>query len=190
MHNMKFPHWQYFIALDTALLETTRYVELSEANFSVFSIEYARILLSTASEVDVVCKLLCDQISPTSKAENIDEYRKVILACYPKFPSIRIQVPRLETEITPWDAWDNGNNPDWWRNHNRVKHERGTYFEEANLKNSLYALGGLFAILLYFYQPDAYKGDLHPFPKLVDYHRFPGYLVTNPGMVLPDFPRS
>jgi hypothetical protein len=55
---MKYPHWQYFISLETSLDETTRYVELSEANYPVFSVEYARILLSTASEVDVVCKLL------------------------------------------------------------------------------------------------------------------------------------
>ena len=59
---MKYPHWQYFISLESSLNETTRYVELSETNYPVFSIEYARILLSTASEVDVVCKLLCTKI--------------------------------------------------------------------------------------------------------------------------------
>lgn len=187
---MKFPHWQYFISLEASLNETTRYVELSEDNYPAFSIEYARILLSTAAEVDVVCKLLCDQIAPTAKPGNIDEYRSIILNCYPKFTSIKIQVPRLERDITPWDAWSNGTNPDWWRNYNKVKHDRGTFFAQANLKNSLYALCGLFAVLLYFYQPEAYKGDLHPFPRLIDYERFPGYLIANQGMELPDFPRN
>src|SRR5574337_351590 len=119
---MKFPHWQYFISLESSLNETTRYVELSEANYLVFSIEYARILLSTAAEVDVVCKLLCDRIAPATKAGNMDEYQNAILTCYPNFPSIKIQVPHLEIDITPWDAWHNGNNTDWWRNYNKVKH--------------------------------------------------------------------
>ena len=67
--------------------------------------------------------------------------------------------------------------------------ERGKYFEEANLGNSLFALGGLFAVLLYYYQIEAYKGDLHTFQRLIDYEKFPGYLIANPGMELPDFPR-
>lgn len=187
---MKFPHWQYFISLESSLNETTRYVELSEANYSVFSIEYARILLSTAAEVDVVCKLLCDRIAPLSKAGNIDDYRKLILAHYPNFPKIRIQIPRLESDIVPWDAWNSDNNPDWWRNYNKVKHDRGKHFEEANLKNSLYALGGLFAVLLYFYQPDACRGNLYPFPRLLDYEGFPGYLINDAVVELPDFPRK
>jgi len=186
---MKYPHWQYFISLESSLNETTRYVELSETNYPVFSIEYARILLSTASEVDVVCKLLCTKIDSAAKAGNIDDYRKIILSAYPKFPQIKIQVPRLEIDINPWGDWEKDKNPEWWRNYNNVKHERGKYFEEANLKNSLFALSGLFAILLYYYQVEAYKGDLHPFPRLIDYEKFPGYLIVTPGMELPDFPR-
>ena len=186
---MKFPHWQYFISLEKSLNETTRYVELSDKNFSVFSVEYARILLSTAAEVDVVCKLLCEQINPSSKAGNIDDYRKVILAKYPNFPKIKIQVPHMEADIAPWEDWDKSKNPDWWRNYNNVKHERVSYFDEANLKNSLHALCGLFALLLYYYQPEAYQGDLQPFPQIIDYDRFPGFLIAHPGMELPDFPR-
>jgi hypothetical protein len=186
---MKYPHWQYFISLETSLNETTRYVELSETNYPVFSIEYARILLSTASEVDVVCKLLCAKVDSAAKAGNIDDYRKIILSAYPKFPQIKIQVPRLEMDISPWEDWGKDKNPEWWRNYNNVKHERGKYFEEANLKNSLFALSGLFAVLLYYYQVEAYKGDLHPFPRLIDYEKFPGYLIVTPGMELPDFPR-
>ena len=97
---MKLPHWQYFISLESSLNESTRYVELSEANFPTFSIEYARILLSTAAEVDVVCKLLCERIAPATQVGNMDEYRNVMLTCYPNFPGIKIQVPGLERDIT------------------------------------------------------------------------------------------
>lgn len=187
---MKYPHWQYFIALESSLNETTRYVELSESNYPAFSIEYARILLSTAAEVDVVCKQLCAKINPTVKAENIDQYRKIILAVYPKFPQIKIQVPRLEKDIVPWKSWENEVNPDWWRNYNNVKHDRGKHYEEANLKNSLYALSGLFAVLLYYHQPEVYKGNLGPFPHLIDYENSPGYFKTHGGIELPDFPRK
>lgn len=187
---MKFPHWQYFISLESSLYETTRYVELSESNYSVFSIEYARIFLSTSAEVDVVCKLLCGKIQPKSKAGNIDDYRNLVMAHYPNFHKVKVQIPRLESEIYPWEAWNIDDNPDWWRNYNKVKHERGKYFEEANLKNSIYALGGLFALLLYFYQTDACRGDLYPFPRILDYEGFPGYLITDTVVELPDFPRK
>src|SRR5688572_31364251 len=133
---MKYPHWQYFIALENSFKETVRYVELSEKNYSTFSVEYAGLLLSTASEVDVVCKLLCNRIAPAAKADDMDKYRQAMLATYPRFSTIKILVPPMEADIEPWKAWGAGTNPDWWRMHNKVKHDRGSYFEEANLKNA------------------------------------------------------
>ncbi len=185
---MRLPYWQYFISLDTAFGETTRFVELSQRNYQTFSIEYVRIFLSTASEVDVVCKLLCNRIAPSKKANNIDDYRKLILDRYPKFATIKIGVPSLEKDIAPWADWNHQTNPEWWTQHNKVKHERGTYLEFANLKNSLNALCGLFAVLLYYYQPEAFDGRLQPEPSVLHYDGFPGRRVTRASMNLPDFP--
>jgi hypothetical protein len=74
------PHWQYFVALESDLEHTARYVEIVPSNFKTYSIEFARILLSASSEVDVVCKLVCEGINRNKAYENIDHYRECILA--------------------------------------------------------------------------------------------------------------
>ena len=58
--NKSHPHWQYFIAIESDLERTGRYVEIAPANFKTYSIEFARILQSASSEVDVVSKLVCE----------------------------------------------------------------------------------------------------------------------------------
>lgn len=57
-------HWRYFIALEQDLEGTTRYVEPAEDNFKTYSVEFTRLLLSACSEIDVVCKVLCQKIDP------------------------------------------------------------------------------------------------------------------------------
>ena len=52
-------HGNYFLALEHDLEVISRYIKFREENFDVFSIELARLLLASASEVDVIAKLLC-----------------------------------------------------------------------------------------------------------------------------------
>ena len=57
----------------------TRYIEFSEPNFSVYSIELAHLLFAAASEVDVVAKLLCQMLEPGAPRGNINDYKAVLL---------------------------------------------------------------------------------------------------------------
>jgi len=50
-------HWAYFLALEEDLHRLSRFVEISESNFSTHSIECARLLLASCSEAEVVLKL-------------------------------------------------------------------------------------------------------------------------------------
>ena len=43
-------------------------------------------------------------------------------------------------------------NPLWWQGYNQVKHQRNHYFEKANLKNVLNAMGGLLVTVFYYYK--------------------------------------
>jgi hypothetical protein len=61
---MSFPHWQYFIAIESDLENTARYVEVTPGNFRTYSVEYARILLSAGSEVDVMSTSAVTQTRP------------------------------------------------------------------------------------------------------------------------------
>jgi len=49
-------HWNYFLALEHDLDQASRFIEFSEQNFPVYSIELAHIFLATCSEIDVVQK--------------------------------------------------------------------------------------------------------------------------------------
>lgn len=144
-------HWNYFLALERDLEATSRYIEFCEENFAVFSIELAHLLLAAASEVDVVAKLLCEQIDSTATPGNINDYKATLLPAIPDLPMSEVFVPRYGLAFKPWSNWAGQQNPLWWRSYNSVKHERDAHFSEATLKNSLNALGALLILIYHYY---------------------------------------
>jgi len=66
---MSFPHWQYFIAIESDLEKTARNVEMTPGNFRTYSVEYAHILLSASSEVDVMSKLLSKELQQNASPQ-------------------------------------------------------------------------------------------------------------------------
>ncbi|WGO98147.1 hypothetical protein QFX18_19250 [Saccharophagus degradans] len=186
---MHFPHWQHFLSLEKDFIETIEFVELDAANDGTFSVAYTKLLLAICSEVDVVAKLVCKKINPASSARNIDDYRQEIAGKYPSFHTVECMIPRYGINLKPWSNWSGANNPVWWQEHNKVKHQRDTNSSLANQKNVKESLCGLFCLLLYLYQTELYTATLSPLPVLLDYERMPGHLSVNPGAVLPDIPR-
>ncbi len=128
----------------------SRYVEFAEPNFSVYSIELAHLLFSSASEVDVVAKLLCQRVSPVAPRANINDYKAVLVPAIPDLPDTEVVVLRYGLTFKPWANWT-AHNPDWWCSYNDVKHERDTNFHQATLKNSLNALGALLIFIYHYY---------------------------------------
>lgn len=183
---MSFHYWQYFLAIETSLNETIQYVELTPNNYKTYSVEFARILLSASSEVDVICKLLCEKVNPAKQAQNINDYRNIIAEKYPKFYSMKVMIPKYGIELTPWEKWERSENPDWWKRYNSVKHERSANFQNANLENTLNAVAGLFCLILYYYQPELYGLKLSPWTKLFSIEDEPDNLVMG-DYSLPDF---
>lgn len=144
-------HWNYFLALERDLEGVSRYVEFAKPNFAVYSIELAHLLFAAASEVDVIAKLVCDRVDAAAPANNINEYKPVLLKALPDLPTTNVFIPRYGITLAPWDNWNGANNPDWWRSYNNVKHERDAHFEEATLKNALNALGALLILTFHHY---------------------------------------
>jgi hypothetical protein len=184
---MSYVHWQYFLAIESDLEATSRFVEFSQKNYATYSIEFARILLSCGSEVDVVAKALCQKIDPKGKYENINDYKTTITSAYGKFSTFEVLLPRYGLAIKPWEGWS-VNNPSWWKSYNEVKHQRDTYFEKANLENALLSVGGLFALVLYYYKEHLSKPDFFwpSFPKLMIIPGAPDLLWSGDWQ-LPDF---
>ncbi len=164
--NQNLLHWSYFLALEADMEKLSRYIEFTSDNYEVYSIELAHILLASSSEVDVVAKQLCSQLEPENNASNIKEYRKILRKVLPELEQAKVTLPRYGLELEPWSNWSNNNTPNWWRSHNKVKHERHDYFTEANLKNTLNAMSGLFLIVLYYYRGYIENRRIEPPPSI------------------------
>jgi hypothetical protein len=193
---MKHPHWYYFAALSEDVQRTARFVEPIQDNFKTYSIEFARLYLAICSEIDVIAKLLCHQVNPQAPVKRIDDYRPVILAKYPDFPLVEVNFQQSELLLTPWEQWGNGKNPAWWGRHNNVKHQRDKFYHEANLENTLNALGGLYISVGYLYADDLRDCCLPPLQHFVGFGAkyFSGSSFgpkgTITGFRLPGIPRS
>lgn len=164
--NSKLVQWNYLLAFDSDAEKLSRYIEFTENNYTTYSIELVRLLLSAASEVDVVAKLLCTREEPLKKAEKIDQYRDILNPIFPKIRDMKIQIPRYGLTLTPWLNWNENKTPMWWNAYNGVKHSRDKDFPNANLQNALNSIAGLFCLVLYYYKDEAETGKLRPQPNL------------------------
>jgi hypothetical protein len=143
-------YWNYYLALESDVTRLSRFVEFTDDNFAAYSMEMVKILLSAGSEVDVVAKKLCKVAKPDSKASNIEHYRKILSTRFETLPEFQVSIPRYGLTLTPWENWQNKKNPNWWKEHNAVKHERHDSYKLANLSNVLNTMAGLL-VLIYFY---------------------------------------
>ncbi|KYD30315.1 hypothetical protein [Parageobacillus toebii] len=154
-------YWTYYLTLEADFMSTLRYVELNEENFSTFSVEYVKQYQTICSELDVLCKKLCNLLVPTKNPNKMPEYTEIILINYPEIPKKQIKT-KNNIILKPWSQWKHTpkyQSPNWWSNYNNVKHNRfgqdeegNIYFKQANLGNVLNALAGLFTLEMYGYK--------------------------------------
>lgn len=151
------PHWRYFLALEEDVVRTSRWIEFDEANWKVYSIELARLLMTAAAEADVIAKLLCRNIDKKAKAETVGGYRTVLLEAVPQLVDAQVVLPAYGMTFTPWVNWKSEKavvHPEWWTASNKVKHHRDKHFSRATLKNALNATSGLLLLLLLYYSKE------------------------------------
>jgi hypothetical protein len=180
---MSFQPWYYFLSVEKDFVRTIDFVELHASNAKAFSNEYAKLLLLLGSEVDVVAKMLCAKIALGQKAENIGDYKTLLTTKFVGLHTVEIEIPRYSLKLQPWLSWDPNvsKSPGWWTAYNNVKHERDKNYPDANQENTVSALCGLLALLLYFYKDEQH---LQPYPDLLNYG-FPESIVTEGGKPLP-----
>jgi hypothetical protein len=148
---MPLQYWDYFLSIESDLERCSRYVDFSQNNFNTYSVEFARIIMAAAAEFDTVAKELCKQINSASTASNICQYADHILQKYPNLVTIEIVLHRYGISVKPWEYWSKTNSPMWWKAYNDIKHNRTIHFAKATLENSINAVAGLLAGILYFY---------------------------------------
>lgn len=163
IHHDVHPHLNYFLCLESDILGISRWIEFSLDNESVYSIELARLLMTAASEADVLAKGLCRIIDATRSASSINAYQSVLCEAFPTLPDSLVEIPRFGLEFRPWSNWHEPDSPpDWWTGNNKVKHHRAEHFKQANLKNVLNASAGLLVLLILYHRS---QGNTH-FPQL------------------------
>lgn len=141
-------HWDYFVALEEDVLKLARFIHFSEANFSTYSIELARLLMASTQEIDVLFKQICAKHGDPSTKEA--GYRAFFSkGDYVKIRDIRILSHRYGLSFTPFAKWDR-ETPEWWTANNKVKHERHTDFQKASLGNVFNSLSALLIVNMYF----------------------------------------
>lgn len=158
-------HWEYYLVLEKDFLETERYVSFelgdnylynntSPADFGnslTFSNEYIKQYQAICSEIDVLMKSICRELNNNSANNMKDGYTHIILNEWSGIKQQKVKMKSIELQpFINWEAAPNYNSPDWWTPYNKVKHERVANVKNANLKNVLNALAGLFVLENYF----------------------------------------
>ena len=164
--------WMYFLSIDSDLEKLARYIEFTDSNFGVYSVELVRLYLSTCAEIDTVLKKLCKQTDgdwSNPAKPNIGDYRKSIRRTHRLFCDVKCKIPTYGLEFCPWCNFGidpTGTSPDWWQPHNDVKHNRDENYHQANLKNVLNAAAGLLIGNLYLMATSSISHvDLGRFPR-------------------------
>lgn len=155
-------HWNYYMLLEKDFLSTERYVTFdlgdnnlydgpecqNPENSLLYSIEYIKQYQAICSEVDVLMKSICAEFG--HNANDMRQYTSIILAQWEGIVNQKVRV-NDEFEIIPFQNWnvDEYKSPDWWSPYNKVKHERLDHAKDANLKNVINALGGLYILNQY-----------------------------------------
>lgn len=139
--------WKYYCNLESDFLNTLRYVELSISNYNTYSIEYVKIILSVCSEVDVLSKVVCERLG--HKVKTMDRYVGIFNHHF-EFMHTYHLIINNNIRLIPWASIKTNESPEWWKKHNKIKHDRSVNFENANLGNCFNALSGLYVLNLYY----------------------------------------
>ena len=67
--------WYYFLAIESDLERTARFVEPAVANDSCYSVEFARLLMGAAAEIEAVATQLAREVTSVPAKPNIDDLR-------------------------------------------------------------------------------------------------------------------
>lgn len=141
-------HWDYFLALEDDLAKLARYIHFSEENLNTYSLEFARLLMASTQEIDVIFKQICAKHGDKSDKES--GYRTFFSKGeFAKLRELEVSVRSYGLKFIPFKNWVS-DAPEWWTANNRIKHERHTHFQNASLKNVLNAMSALLLANIYF----------------------------------------
>ena len=153
-------YWNYAELLNEELGNTARFVEPDVSNYQTYSLAYTNIILSACSEVEIVCRLLCQTIdaekgyTTPEKWIQMKDISKTILKRFPHIYQARTEILQKQEYIYPFKVWES-NEKDilpWWKEYDLIKHYRHQKFNHATLENALNSVAALIILNSYLYE--------------------------------------
>jgi hypothetical protein len=176
LHVDYYQHWHYFLELEKEFANTLRFVEYVPDHLDVYSFEFARLLLLSCSELDVIFKIVCTHINPSSAADSIGDYFSEITTVF-DITVEKVIIPRFKETLLPFEKWDKGQPPFWWTNYNKVKHHRHTEFTRANFKSVIYSISGLLIVNLIVLETNNLLRNTFERPVFLSRENTPGAMM-------------
>lgn len=183
--NLDFSIWHYFLALEADFHDLSRYVEIHENNFSVYSAELTKLILSSAVEFESVAKKLIREVNPCLKKGNIADIKRSLLSLFPKFFKNRVSVDHYKVDLYPFKDWEGDSKLKWWEAYKRLKHDRVKNYSEGTLKNAMDTLAALGVCSVYYFKVK-YKFEHLTGTKLLTINGMGEYLCAKPSTPIPD----
>ena len=150
--------WNYYLCLEEDMRATSRFVE-PLGQESVYSFEFAKIIVLASTESEAVMKKLCKTISGRETG-TIAEYKEIILGQYPKIVEAKVTIHRSNWEFCPLSEWSCAR-LEWWDSYQSLKHSREAHFKDATYKNACYALSALYILIFYLAEANSIKFESH-----------------------------
>lgn len=144
--------WKHYLKYEKSLIHMFDYVEFDPANYSTYSTEFMRLLLSIGSEFDNALRAIYG--FQDAERSNISDYAAAVLSRYPNITSQKACVKDRSIALQPFAGWTTDRPSQslvFWQAYNDVKHDRIKNFQKSSLENVANALAALFIIEMYEY---------------------------------------
>ena len=150
-------YWSYYLSIEKMMKITSQYVCPSELNKNAYSDEFMKIILLSCSEIDSILKVICreNNVLLEDRKYNMSIYAKTLLsqkdikdmAYSPQcatssankgiicFPFKDLDDKKLHAGLT------------WWKDYQKLKHNRLDNAELGNLENAVYAITAHYILL-------------------------------------------
>lgn len=149
-------YWKQFLLLENDFIDASEYVTIDKINYATFSSQFIKQYLTICSEIDSILDEICKVYREEEmRRNNIYAKMEIVLKNHPRMKDMLIttKYPFEGISLVPFAKFSNTDTADWWQDYNLVKHNRsevdegGRYFyQRANLKNVLFAMGALFIL--------------------------------------------
>jgi len=162
-----------FILIQSDLMKLFEYIEPSDENLNSYSYRIHALLMRTCIEVEAKFKAILKEniFNPvdrngdarTENNWNINDYKKVDKTHHLSSYKVHIPIWNGNSSVfIPFYEWNRNSSLRWYQAYNKSKHNRMEQFKEANFRNLLNAVTGLFVLLSSQFRTESFSPGESP----------------------------